>query len=228
MVACNGGSATIPDAAAPDAAPPDIRDGGDRCSALGNVGCLPPERCTFVHPASPDGEFVPRCAPAGSLEEGDACVAIPGEFDDCVATTLCFWGECRPLCNVAFLCESGACGAQITHPDLTYENVCYPACNPLQPDCMADFGCYFPQHFPDAIPEDVAACLPAGTRAPGDPCSYSQQCKPGLVCILDAETPFDVGDGVCVTVCDVAADDCDVGAACVAYQGRGYGACVPE
>jgi hypothetical protein len=90
--------------------------------------------------------------------------------------------------------------------------VCYPAC------------------FHTGAPEtDHAAWFPAGASLLGQPCTWSEECEPDLVCAGTAAAPFETlaASGACAAVCDPSGDDCGDETICAEHQGAGYGACAP-
>lgn len=202
-----------------------IDAGPSECNAIENLGCWP-ERCTFLHPSETDDQYVRICAPTGSLPEGAQCAVEPGEPDDCIARTLCFWGRCRPLCNAVYPCADGACGATITEENIGFEHVCYPGCDPLQPDCIDSHACYFHTGAPET---GQPACFPAGLGQRGESCTWSDECETGLVCAGSTLAPFDTSadNGTCSAICDSAGDDCEANETCAAFEEASYGACVP-
>lgn len=225
-----------PDASVPDARPLPIDANycDEGCNPLAQTGCQAGEKCALFHPESEADEFDicdVRCFADGSLPEGAECQVEPGQIDDCVAGTLCYWGHCQQLCTPTTHggCEQGACGARLPGLEWALMDVCYPPCDPLDPvDCGDGFGCYF---HTDTYEHDPPACLPAGTAEAGQPCGWSEACAPELVCVGTAMAPFATDPdhpGHCAPVCDPTDDTCTAGQTCVRFQTTTFGACVPN
>ena len=200
--------------------------GGAECNPVVSMGCNPGDKCTFLHPTEPDGQFVLSCAPDGDLAVGVECTIEPGEPDDCVGGSLCVWGRCQPLCGAIpqFVCQEGACGQVIGSYDPI--SVCYPSCDPLEPQCAEDYACYF---HTAARETTQPACFPVGFGELGNSCTWSEECGAGLVCAGVASAPFETESesGECSPVCDPDADDCTGDTTCAEFEAAGFGACVP-
>jgi hypothetical protein len=151
--------------------------------------------------------------------------------DDCGVGAMCWYlderglaGICVPLCKgrpEEPCCEdeSRACvGTEQYVPAL-----CVERCNPLLQDCTElEFACTV------LLDEMTLACEPVmntGTGIPGDACTVSLDCEPGLACRSAAELASCSGSACCTPFCDTTlpnnCPDAAVGQECLPWYEPG-------
>jgi hypothetical protein len=192
------------------------------------VGCDP-----FAEPASACGAGqacyldvnagVTGCQAAGTKAAGEAC-----------------WGEAANVCAVglqcvvqcAEVCSTGAgspkcsevCPGEV---DVLSEANALGACVPDAPRELCDL---FAQGSCGAgamctLVRGGIACIPAGTKAAGEPCSFANDCAEGSVCaVATCRTVCDASAGATTAPCDSA---CAAGYDTLIPQTWGLGVCKP-
>lgn len=87
------------------------------------------------------------------------------------------------------------------------------SCDPLEQDCEPGMGCYVG----DA--DAPFRCEPIGWGiVEGEPCTYPNDCLPGLVCLAGVLQPdCTEAIGCCVKFCDLNESLCPPGTACLPY-----------
>lgn len=172
-------------------------------------GDAPPPCDAFVAGSCPDGQACylsgsgMSCQKEGTHELSEDC---NGNSNDCKPGLTCLnYGivkGCARLCSTAagadpsFACAS-VCGAgkfeqkdKDTKTGICTEDVTFPTCDPLAPDCPAGAGCY---------PSDSKwVCLSAGKKEKFENCTTTSDCQPGLTC---------QAAGKCYTICDASMHD---------------------
>jgi hypothetical protein len=179
--------------------------------------CPTGEKCMPWARDEDDAWNATRCSPvaADPVPVGGSCTAEDSGLsgvDDCDIGLMC-WnldehgvGHCEDFCtgsDESPLCESPSDVCLFTNDGAIA--LCLSGCDPTLQDCAPDEGCW---------PEgDAWVCLPDFSQfgsMPGDPCLWSSDCAPGLVCLAADALPTCVGeDGCCTAVCDATADDAD-------------------
>jgi hypothetical protein len=185
------------------------------CNPVKQVNCDAGERCAWLHG---DGEALlhPVCVEApGAIALGQACEAVPGEVDDCVASATCRFGICSENC----MGEIGECPDSMCDYDV---GVCAPPCEVLAPSCPDGTACYgYP--WGEEVAGDRGGCVPAGDLLIGASCYGDRYgCGPGAGC----EELADIDLFVCRAYCDPAAPDCVDDEPCVpGPAGAAWGFC---
>ncbi len=109
LVAGCGDARSVRDAAPVDAHTAD-RDAvhcGEDCNPIANSGCNAGERCGTIVPPQP---CLIACVPAGTIPIGGGCVRSAYGTDDCVESSACVEGVCRPFCFIPNAgCDAGVC-----------------------------------------------------------------------------------------------------------------------
>jgi hypothetical protein len=165
----------------------------DACNPVGQTGCGPTEKCTWITIDSGNDLGIIGCVPAGTVAEaGDCTHGVDGEttgYDNCVAGQMCIGGICEAICTLApdscdakHSCQRyfglfetdparyGACD-YLCDP-ITQERADHAAaCNsidPTRPDkaCYGSFDSAF--HCDEVWPQ-VSCGTHGGTALPGDP-----------------------------------------------------------
>jgi hypothetical protein len=93
--------------------------------------------------------------------------------------------------------DAGDCGGDASHdaePDAGAMPVDETACHPLTQDCPEGHGCYY-------LGDGESTCAPHGGKAPGEACTYRNECAPGSVCVAQYN-----GSARCMQYCGYA--DC--------------------
>lgn len=187
-----------------------------------------PEGCDVWMQDCPDGhkcvpadeEFaVYECVPVvGDQAPGEPCVYdFEAELDDCDASSICltaaFVGDlCFEQCTGSLeapMCPQGQV-CRISGPIV----ICTDACDPIGQDCDEGFGCFwFDSQF---------SCIPTTENIPtGEPCSFPNDCAPGLLCVDGTTLPSCAGAECCTAYCDLSMGvmGCvnQPGTACVAF-----------
>jgi hypothetical protein len=77
------------------------------------------------------------------------------------------------------------------------------SCNPIAQDCPRGQACY-------PIVDDWWSCVPdasGGGGAYGEPCDFTNECDPGLICVdvsyVPPGLPCEGAGGCCTEVCDI-------------------------
>lgn len=132
----------------------------DLCNPLTQVGCNPPDKCTWIIDATAP-QYVGHigCAPDGTVAEGAACTygaAGSAGYDDCSRGTVCSAfkqtgtpGICKqvcdnaggtPMCDAAHVCitEQSLFSTGASSPAAA--GVCEIACNPLDDNDLDGSG----------------------------------------------------------------------------------------
>jgi hypothetical protein len=148
-------------------------ENGARCPR--GFGCLLPWQAEGTGPILP-GVCVPRCDDAS-----DASLGHP-----CAPDTEGSLGTCRPF---------------TVNPDIRYafELICTKDCDPLSPDCPAQYSCEVAMDTPGTF---AFSCLPVTRHEPlleGESCDGlpQGQCGPGLSCVSRGSF------AKCVKFCDL-------------------------
>jgi hypothetical protein len=159
------------------------------CDPVAQTGCAAGERCTRVGLSG--GGAITTCAPEGTVPEGGTCWAPAVGADDCVAGTLCVEGRCAATCASgasSCSCDTGA------FSDVPTAGVCSQGCDLLAQDCANPTdACYY-------IGGGATCAAPTpDAGAPGEPCSFVNQCVEGSVCsTLGSPTP---DQNACTLLC---------------------------
>ena len=173
--------------------------------------CPVGEKCT---PYASDGGVRPdatHCIPLAEFPGGNGASCSVQEWtasgdDDCDRELYCVVydtetldGTCTPFCSAAdegdLTCDPPA--TCVGNPDII-PRLCLTDCNPLEPSCPADRGCYrVNDHF--VCLDDASG--PAG--AYGDPCFFTNDCDPSMFC-ADPPEFFECPHpmGCCTPFCD--------------------------
>lgn len=177
--------------------------------------CPDGEKCV---PFIPEGESTwtgTRCVEVtGAAVDGDPCLleSLQEPNDGCDEDHLCWEliynednvleGVCRPFCAGTSgnpTCEEGA-SCLLTGTI----NVCLQQCHPLFDDCGDAKGCYLNGG------QDFFVCQPiSGGYDEGAPCTFVNDCNPGLFCAADASLPDCISEtgGCCTALCDTTGEE---------------------
>ena len=189
-----------------------------------------PDECDVFMQDCPPGE---KCGPGGIGSGGfDGLICIPvvpdpagiGEpctvevqpysgLDDCGLGAVCWWvdpdtleGTCYPLCGGSS--TSPGCPGDFECPlGGGWEPICEMFCDPvtpqtLTPQCLPDHACY-----PDRGTFKCAPDLSGPEGAPGDPCTFTNDCDPHSACLDATAIPDCPADRCCVPYCQTDAAD---------------------
>lgn len=207
-------------------------------------GGLPNECDTFAQDCPPGEKCMPFANDGGNTWNALRCVPIdddpdaPGEpctvegsavsgIDSCALGAMCFdvdpetnAGTCVAMCTGSVAdpqCAAADQACAITNDGVL--TLCFDACDPLNPACGPDEGCY-------PVNDDFF-CLQtvAMPGAQGQPCGDLNSCDPGLAC-LESTAVLDCAAGACCTeFCDTAAGvpcpGADQGVTCQPWYERG-------
>ena len=154
---------------------------------------------------------------------GDPCTY--GSFtatDDCDAEHLC-WdvenvdgvdiGVCTALCGGS--ANNPTCSPNTSCVLLGAASVplCLSTCDPLLQDCAEGEGCYWD------LNDSTFACFPTAENIPlNEPCGFTNDCAPGMMCITAEVLPDCAGAACCGSFCDLADPACPApGTKCSAF-----------
>jgi len=180
---------------------------GEKCTPYASDGGVRPDATHCIPLAEFPGGSGAECSVQGWTASGD---------DDCDRGLYCvvydaetLEGTCTPFCSAAdegdLVCaEPATC---VGNPDII-PRLCLTDCNPLEPSCPADRGCYrVNDHF--VCLDDASG--PFG--AYGDECLFTNDCDASTFC-ADPPEFFECAHatGCCTSFCD--ADDPDASANC--------------
>lgn len=176
-----------------------------------------------------------KCVPYGPNPENQGCFPVPRDpdavrepcsilqyengvlsaLDSCDAFSICFNGQCSPICSMPELsCPEGFSQCFINPP----LEVCIPFCDPLNEDCGPGRECTFASSY--------FSCGPAGEdKALWEECSGSNDCSPGEVCSPAALANECMGLECCNQLCALDTGLCPgVQQECVPFFMNGEGA----
>jgi hypothetical protein len=148
---------------------------------------------------------------SGQPDQSDDCESDAVCVDDCVPTSHCY-----RLCSADVDCPTSACTRKTA--EASPRQICdvsFVTCDPqAQAGCSTNSACYLLSSMQTATGTDRTVCdCSMNAGAPGEACTDSRQCSPGLVC-----PPADVpGGGACRHICDTTA----------LLSGCGVGTCYP-
>ncbi len=182
---------------------PDPPEGGLACQSGGcnyqTQDCAPGESCLPTDQPPANGDWPPKCFPAGTSAPGQTCSG----WNECVAGYFCVGiaqatdggivpGTCRKLCCGGdwSACPSGeSCFQQVylVRPgggDPLYANadICAPVGNC---DVFDEKSCAEGRSCKIVDPTGNVACVPSGSAKIGDPCSSVNPCIAGASCVAD-------------------------------------------
>jgi hypothetical protein len=194
------------DAGTDEGNPPDLPQSECDPRGDGGGGCPEGHKCSYVEDPEPSNRCVELL---GELEPGAACAKI-GDSDACGPGQICWatdadgsGGVCVEFCNQALACAAEQMRCSVANDGLL--PLCLPACNPLDPDCAAGWGCY-----PDRSDRWVCDRDRSGELgAHGDPCTCINCCDPGLICwpgpLVDSDGcgGVDGAPNCCTLVCEL-------------------------
>jgi hypothetical protein len=229
--------------AAPDGAISAAGAGGD--AAVGGPESCPPGLCNYqlqegcpsdetCHPTLTDaGTVVPGCQPSGSVALGERCTA----WGECYPGLFCGGNTCRMLCcggdnsdcPPRHVCR-GQAYIQLPDADAAVPagvQVCIPVgdCDVFGGDCGSGEVC----QIVDALGN--VACGVPGSGQFADPCSPTEPCAAGFICVVDSTAR---GEPSCRRLCRMDPDA--GGPACPEEEGacsgsphlpEGVGECIP-
>lgn len=193
------------------------KDGGmqpQMCNLLEDP-CPVGEKCS---PYSTDGSNVPnatRCVPVAPSPRriGEVCTIedwLASGIDDCDRGLTCWGadvqtleGRCEPLCTAGVPpgCSDPDRRCVMGGGPLV---ACLKACDPLAPDCPEKKGCY--------PIDDWLYCLPDASGMMGlvgEPCAFTNGCKPGLYCASAKKVPGCEAESCCTPFCAVSGQGLD-------------------
>jgi hypothetical protein len=186
--------------------------------------CPAGEKCVpYVYDQNGGGWDANKCVPIlGGLGPGKAC-QYTGTFeshDDCDGSSFCWevsgeGGTCRAFCegnaDLPGCAEGKAC--LVANEEVI--NLCVDACHPLTQNCNANLGCYWSG--------SVFVCVVVGGDGSEDqPCSFINDCTPGLACLDSQLLPGCAGTACCTPWCDVGLQGpCAQGKACIPWFDAG-------
>ena len=190
------------------------------CAEKGAACSIFDQGCAAAEDGTAQGCYLagagPECAPAGELEEGDAC----DNGNACKPGLLCISDRCHVACNpktngpnpkCEFSCALGTVGIQgetdVAICDLVDED---PDCNLLQQNCDAGKACY--------VTGQGAKCKDEGSKPVGSDCTGPGECVPNAVCQA----------GKCRQLCnpaDALHEECESELAQCSNVGQGAGYC---
>lgn len=200
-------------------------DGGAcpaECDVWEHQCCGHPDQKCVPYANGGGGFNAVKCVPVARdpVPPGGACQVEGGAmsgYDDCETGAICMGvdpdtlvGTCVAQCNGspgAPDCSHVAGTACLVANDGVVA-VCVPTCDPLLQDCGAGQACVMTDEAPPTF-----LCVPDASGAQGqafDPCSYLNDCDPGLACAEPgAAVECDaMADGCCVPYCDPGAPAC--------------------
>lgn len=163
-------------------------DGGPDCGGAGSL-CQKPIPLSMGKEGWEGGYCMQSCTSGGSAScpAGAECVPVGGGESRCLKTCRVGSGDCRP----GYTCSPLAQG-----------NVCVPNCY-SDTDCGAGFTC--------RICDRICIQNTGTSRTVGDPCSATQPCGVGQVCLkINDQTP-----SVCAQACSNATCSCPNGSSCL-------------
>ncbi len=189
------------------------------CKPVGQQGCLPGERCTWI---GVDAGLRVGCAPNGTVALGETCVRAVGAdgTDNCQAGLRCDGLTCRKICDTSTEASCSAnylCSANSDTPSPDSGSslgVCMDTCNPvtqvrntdLAPACGSanpgtpTRGCY-------GHPDGGFVCASAGNAANVAgrtvASAYLNSCAPGFEPFLRSSSD-PKSDLVCAAFCSPA------------------------
>jgi hypothetical protein len=155
----------------------------------------------------------------GQMNQSDDCETGSVCMDDCLPQSHCYH-----VCGSDNDCPTSACTRMFGAVRIC--EISFGTCDPKNghQGCDAADGCYLLSSEPAPAGGDRIVCdCSMDARAPGEACTDSRQCIPGLVC----PPATALGGGVCRYVCDTtaAASGCAVNLACFPF-GTKWGYCL--
>ncbi len=188
--------------------------------------CKAGEKCTAVSPKEGDPWGVNKCVPTmGDSQVGDPCDIVDGKYtglDNCDVGLICLLtddegkgGACVEFCDTNDQCPKT--GAQCVVYNDGALPICLVDCDPLIQDCPEGQACY--NSAGDSFVCFKESAMP-GEGAPGDECSYINQCQKGSFCANPAALSMCGAEtGCCTPYCPVDGGNapCNDGEDCVPF-----------
>lgn len=200
--------------AAQTANPNDATMDSDDGTATTDNGFFP-EECMLPGHTCPPGF---KCVSYGSLREDRGCFPVERDpdavrdpctyldyangvlnaLDSCDAFSVCFNGQCSPICEGPDLSCPEGFTVCFDAPSI---EVCIPMCDPLKNECGADREClYFSSYF---------SCSPAGVdKGLWETCDNPNDCSPGEVCTSTQLAIECMSSKCCDPLCALGTDQC--------------------
>lgn len=188
--------------------------------------CPAGEKCSAVSSGPGEPWGLNKCVPTmGDSQVGDPCDIVDGKYtgiDNCDVGLICLLtddeglgGACVEFCDGSDQCpKTGAKCVVYNDGSLP---ICLVDCDPLIQDCPEGQACY------NSAGENFVcfkeSAMP-GEGAPGDECSYINQCQKGSFCANPASLSMcGAQTGCCTPYCPVdgGPDPCNMGEECVAF-----------
>jgi hypothetical protein len=201
-----------------------------------------PPSCNEYTQDCPDGEKCVPYASSGNNWDAFKCVAIMGDqatgepctyggiveaSDDCDEISGCWnvqdlegeaLGTCHAFCTGT--ADNPECpeGTSCTLSGSGVPAYCIPICDPVAQDCDPGLGCYYGG--------GGFQCLISPQNIPaGEPCGFTNDCAPGLMCLDGELLPACNGSACCGRFCNLDLGDaqCEAtpGTACEPYFENG-------
>ncbi len=188
--------------------------------------CPEDEKCSAVSDTPGEPWGLNKCVPkTGDSQVGDPCDIVDGKYtglDNCDVGLICLLtddeglgGACVEFCDVSDQCpKTGAKCVVYNDGSLP---ICLVDCDPLIQDCPEGQACY--NSAGDAFVCFKESAMP-GEGAPGDECSYINQCQKGSFCANPASlSECGAQSGCCTPYCPVDGgnEPCNPGEDCVVF-----------
>jgi len=198
------------------------------CDPHGEMPCPAGQKCSAAAAAESGLVYTgtPSCFPIhGDKQKGEACdlgLEHVDGLDDCGAGTICvdiYWrggdiGVCVDFCDPPLV--DGSVQNCDSPTDFCFNagcadcslSMCFPACDPLAPDCPDGTGCeIWPPAFRCRAPNQPLPDV-------GQSCDEGHACVPGADCVPSQQIATPCGGAVCCTpLCDINAPNTCPGAA---------------
>ena len=196
--------------------------GSDFECSVWDQDCAAGFKCNAYVADGPEWDAV-ACFPVAPdpVAVGSACTTEFGQssgLDDCDVGALCWGATCIGYCGGTPAAPSCAAGHACVVTNGGVLPLCLRECAPLVQDCVDGQACY---HVNDAF---VCATVSAN-GGPGDACSFTNDCGPGLSCEDGDELSACESESCCAEFCDPGQDTCDAPTSCELIA-KGVGVCV--
>ncbi len=202
--------------------PPDVGDTSNECD-IWDPDCPRGQKCTAWNNTGGEGWNANRCVdvvddPAGI---GEPCIvedAATSGIDDCDFGSICLadpetlQGTCSPFCQGPEVNPSCPDDRVCIASGETVLPLCLPECDPLDPICADDQGCY-------PVGEVFVCAWVNGDVGTFESCDFANACAPGSACMsTDVVAACPGGsDACCTPFCDLNAPACPDPTACVPF-----------
>ncbi len=189
----------------------------DECDPLLQDCADPDKRCIIDRGTTETGPHTTCDDFFGDQGETEVCERPTDELgmDTCAARLVCvIWEmpysdpqlrQCLPYCHSDGDCAAGEQCMSLSGSQWT--GACTRTCDLFGDDCSDGTGCYSG----NTLTGWSSLCVPEGSGQISDPCTYSNDCAPGMTCVI-----YSTGNE-CMPVCDDA-HPCESGT-CTAFIG---------